>query len=98
MGSVLADIQLSKKEEKREERNRIAGLSVIGARWRNQQLAFGVSTERYSPPVGQMPKASTIVSASIIAPLNSGYRQAQRATTNTAEATERTRSNTEQAP
>jgi len=63
----LADIQLSKKEEKREERNRSAGLFVFGAQRRNQQWAFGQSAERYSPTSRSKPKASKIVSAFSIA-------------------------------
>jgi len=65
-GVMWLAIQLSKKEEKREERNRNAGLFVFGARsaTSNRRSVYQRSD---IPRRSVEPKASMIVSASIIA-------------------------------
>src|SRR3989338_7796704 len=72
-------IQLSKKEEKREERNRRAGLLVFGARsansnWRSVCQRSDIPREKLEA------SADGIVSVSIIAPLIQGYRRMPRVT------------------
>src|SRR3989338_8181866 len=72
-------IQLSKKEEKREERNRRAGLFVFGARsatsnWRSVCQRSDIPREKLEA------SADGIVSVSIIAPLIQGYRRMPRVT------------------
>src|SRR3989338_3107500 len=69
-GVVWLAIQLSKKEEKREERNRNASLFVFGARSATSKRRSGYKRSDI-PRRSVEPKASMIVSASIIAPSNS---------------------------
>src|SRR3989338_3941216 len=76
-GVVCLVIQLSKKEEKREERNRRAGLFVFGARsatsnWRSVSKWSDIPREKLEA------SADGIVSVSIIASLNAGYRRMPR--------------------